>query len=82
MVTDRAEAGTVSFEESKNDIITYLESQDKMGILQNKVEALKKEAKIEYYKDEYNPEVIQNKLREEASENPELQKTFSEENAQ
>ena len=82
MVTDRAEAGTVSFEESKNDIINFLESQDKMEILQNKVESLKNEAKIEYYNDDYNPEVIQKKLKDEASENPEANNDSSESNAQ
>ncbi|MBQ3641485.1 peptidylprolyl isomerase [bacterium] len=81
MVTDRQEAGTLSFEESKADIINYLENQDKIGILQNKVEALRKEAKIEYLKDDYNPETIQKKIKDEASSNPELQKTLNQEEA-
>ena len=48
MVTDRSEAGVLSFEQSKKDIINYLESLDKVDILKNKIEALRKEAKIEY----------------------------------
>jgi len=35
MVTDRSEAGTLSFEQSKKDIINYLEGQDKVDILKN-----------------------------------------------
>ena len=78
MVTDRNEAGVLSFEQSKKDIISYLESQDKVDILKNKVEALRKEAKIEYYDENYNPEVIQKKIKEAAKENPQLKKEFSE----
>lgn len=76
MATDRSEAGTLSFEQSKKDIINYLEGQDKVDILKNKIEALRKEAKIEYYNDEFNPEYIQKKIRESAKENPELQQAF------
>ena len=78
MVTDRNEAGVLSFEQSKKDIINYLESQDKVDILKNKVEALRKEAKIEYYDENYNPEVIQKKIKEAAKENPQLKQDFSE----
>ena len=78
MVTDRNEAGVLSFELSKKDIINYLESQDKVDILKNKVEALRKEAKIEYYDENYNPEVIQKKIKEAAKENPQLKQNFSE----
>ena len=35
MVTDRSEAGTLSFEKAKKDIINYLESLDKVDILIN-----------------------------------------------
>ncbi len=77
MVTDRNEAGVLSFEQSKKDIINYLESMDKVDILKNKVEALRKEAKIEYYDENYNPENLQKKLKEAAKENPELQKNFA-----
>lgn len=76
MVTDRSEAGTLSFEQSKKDIINYLESQDKVDILKNKVEALRKEAKIEYLNEDFNPENIQKQIHEAAKENPELQQAF------
>ena len=72
MVTDRNEAGTLSFEQSKKDIINYLESQDKVDILKNKIESLNKEAKIEYLDPAYDPEEIQKKIKEQAEKNPEL----------
>lgn len=81
MVTDRAEAGTLSFDQSKKDIINYLESQDKVDILKNKIESLRKEAKIEYLDENYNPENIQKKIREAAKENPELQQAFGQPSA-
>ncbi len=76
MVTDRAEAGTLSFEESKKDIINYLEGQDKVDILKNKIESLRKDAKIEYLNEDYNPENIQKKIREVSKTNPELQQAL------
>ena len=76
MVTDRAEAGVLSFEQSKKDIINFLEGQDKVDILKNKIEALRKEAKIEYFDQEFNPENIQKKIREAARMNPDLQQAF------
>lgn len=72
MVTDRNEAGTLSFEQSKKDIISYLEGQDKVDILRNKIESLRKEAKIEYLDSDYNPEEIQKKIKAEAEKNPDL----------
>ncbi len=76
MVTDRAEAGTLSFDKAKKDIINYLESMDKVEILKNKVEELKNNAHIEYYDDNYNPDVIQDKIKESVKNNPEAQNTF------
>ena len=76
MVTDRNEAGTLSFEQSKKDIINYLESMDKIEILKNKVETLRKEAKIEYFDDSYNPETIQKKIKDSAKADPEVKKAL------
>ena len=72
MVTDRREAGTYSFEQSKKDIINYLEGQDKVDILKNKVASLRKEANIEYLDNSYNSEEIQKKIKEQAEKNPDL----------
>ena len=79
MVTDRNEAGVLSFEQSKKDIINYLESLDKVDILKNKIETLRKDAKIEYYDEAYNPENIQKKIKESAKSNPAMQQ-FGEQN--
>ncbi len=77
MVTDRNEAGILSFEQSKKDIVSYLESMDKVEILKKKIEELRQNAKIQYFDESYNPENIQNKIKEAAKENPEIQKEFS-----
>jgi parvulin-like peptidyl-prolyl isomerase len=76
MVTDRNEAGVLSFEQSKKDIISYLEGLDKVDIFKNKIEALRKEAKIEYYNEDYNPENIQKKIKADLKDNPEATKQF------
>lgn len=76
MVTDRNEAGTRTFAETKKDIINYLENLDKVDILKNKIESLRKEAKIEYYDESYNPENIQKKIRQIEKENPEINNSF------
>ena len=76
-VTDRAEAGTYSFEQTKKDIINYLESQDKVDILKNKIEELRQNAKIEFYNEDYNPENLQKKIKEAAKDNPQMQETFN-----
>ncbi len=76
MVTDRKEAGTYTFEESKNDIINFLESQDKVDILKNKIESLRKDAKIEYLDENYNPDKLQEKIKKAAANNPQVQNQF------
>lgn len=77
MVTDRSEAGVLPFEESKKDIINFLESQDKVEILKNKIEALRKEAKIEFYNKDYDPENIQKKIKEETTLTPAMKKALN-----
>lgn len=71
-VTDRKEAGKYTFEETKKEIIALLENQDKMSIFKNKIAELTKNAKIEYLDENYNPEIIQKKIKEVSKENPEL----------
>ena len=82
MVTDRSEAGTLSFEKAKKDIINYLESLDKVDILKNKIENLRREAKIEYFDENYNPENIQKKIQDSVKDNPEAQQTFENQEGQ
>ena len=38
--------------------------------VKNKIESLRKEAKIEFYDDNYNPETIQKKIKESAAQDP------------
>ena len=76
-VTDRAEAGIYSFEQTKKEIINYLESQDKVDILKNKIEELRQNAKIEFYNEDYNPDNLQKKIKEVAKDNPQMQETFN-----
>ena len=79
-VVDRKEAGTDSFEKTKKDIINYLESRDKVEILGNKIEALRKAAKIEFLDDSYNPESIQKKMKEQAGTGAQTPQDFATQN--
>lgn len=72
MVTDRKKAGTEPFDKVKGEIKAYLENQEKVKVLQQFVETLKKNAKIVYNDPSYNPEEIQKKLKEQAKNNPAL----------
>jgi len=62
MVTDRKAAGTDPYEKAKSSIRDYLKSQKQVVALDKITSAAKKEAKIEYLEDRYNPETIQKKL--------------------
>ncbi len=73
MVTDRQQAGQEPFAKVKGEIVTYLESQAQVKVLENLIESLKKQAKIEYVSPEYNPEKIQKALKEQAKNNPAAQ---------
>ena len=72
MVTDRVKAGIEPFEKVKPEIKDYLENQEKVKVLQQFVETLKKNAKIVYNDPSFNPEVIQKKLKEQSKNNPAL----------
>ncbi len=72
MVTDRKAAGMEPFEKVKPEIKTYLENQEKVKVLQQFVESLKNNAKIQYVDPSFNPEIIQRQLMEQAKNNPAL----------
>ena len=76
-VTDRKEAGKYTFDQTKKEIIALLENQDKMSIFKNKIAELGKNAKIEYLNDDYNPEILQKKIKEASKDNPELTKMLN-----
>ena len=65
MVTDRAAAGTVSFEEVKSNIKEFLTQDKEIEALDKITRVAKKKAKIEYSSNEYNPAAISKKLTEQ-----------------
>lgn len=70
LVKDRMKAGQEPYEKVKSDIKFYLENQASIKVMENLVEKLKREAKIEYVDPEYNPAKIQDLLQKEAKNNP------------
>lgn len=66
LVKDRMKSGQEPYEKVKGEITTYLENQAQVKILENLIESLKKQAKIEYVNPEYNPSKIQDALKNEA----------------
>ena len=74
LVKDRKKAGQEPFAKVKDEIGFYLENQERVKILENLIESLKQQAKIEYLNPEYNPSKIQEKLKEQAKHKPELKK--------
>lgn len=72
MVTDRAKAGAEPFENVKAEIMEYLTNQEKVKALQQFVDTLKNNAKIEYKDESFNPQNIQKVLKEQSASNPAL----------
>lgn len=70
MVKDRVKAGQEPYAKVKEEIKAYLESQAQVKVLENLIESLKKQAKIVYTDQEYNPEKIQEALKKQAKNNP------------
>lgn len=70
LVKDRMKAGQEPFEKVKGEIVLYLQNQAQVKVLENLIESLKKQAKIEYVKPDYNPALIQEALKKQAKSNP------------
>lgn len=70
LVKDRMKAGQEPFEKVKGEIIIYMENQASVKVLENLIESLKKQAKIEYIDKDYNPTSIQEALKKQAKSNP------------
>lgn len=66
IVKDRVKAGMEPYEKVKGSIIAYLENQAQVKVLENLIESLKKQAKIDFVNPEYNPENIQKVLKEQS----------------
>lgn len=72
LVTDRVKAGIEPFENVKAEIKEFLSSQEKVKTLQQFVDTLKNNAKIEYNDASFNPAEIQKALKEQSKNNPAL----------
>ena len=72
LVTDRQKAGVEPFEKVKSEIKEFLTNQEKVKVLQQFVDTLKNNAKIEYNDSSFNPASIQKALKEQTKNNPAL----------
>lgn len=63
LVTDRMKAGQEPFDKVHDEVVAYLENQQQVKVLENLIESLKKQAKIEYVNAEYDPSKIQEALK-------------------
>ena len=72
LVTDRQKAGVEPFEKVKSEIKEFLTNQEKVKVLQQFVDTLRNNAKIEYNDPSFNPASIQKALKEQTKNNPAL----------
>ncbi len=72
LVTDRQKAGVEPFEKVKSEIKEFLTNQEKVKVLQQFVDTLRNNAKIEYNDSSFNPASIQKTLKEQTKNNPAL----------
>lgn len=70
LVKDRMKAGQQPYSKVKDEIITYIENQEQLKVLDKLIESLKKQAKIQYVNPEYNPTSIKDALKKEEKFNP------------
>jgi len=68
MVTDRMAAGQEPFEKVKSNIKEYLSNEKHLQNIENLVESLMKNSKIEYVNKDYNPELIQQSVQKDLKE--------------
>lgn len=68
--TDRMAASTQPFEKVKVNLKVYLENQKQVEVLDKLTESLKKQAKIEYVNDEFDPTNIQKRVEAEVDAAP------------
>lgn len=72
LVTDRQKAGLEPFEKVKDDIKDYLTNMEKVKLLQQFIDTLKNNSKIEYNDASFDPKNIQKVLKEQSKNNPAL----------
>ena len=78
MVTDRMAEGHDAFETVKDNLTEYLKNQKLLLALDQLVESLKKEVKIEYVNKDYDPEEIQKAVQKSIQESTEAAKEIRE----
>ncbi len=78
MVTDRMAEGQDAFETVKGNLTEYLKNQKLLLALDQLVESLKKEVKIEYVNKDYDPEEIQKAVQKSIQESTEAAKEIKE----
>jgi len=66
LVKDRMKAGQEPYEKVKDQIITYLENKEQGKVLDDLLESLKKQAKIEYVNPEFKPSSLSEQLENQA----------------
>lgn len=67
-VTDRMAAGQEPYEKVKNEIRGYLANQKQLQLVDNLVESMKKNAKIEFVNKEYDPGTIRTNIQKQIKE--------------
>ena len=70
LVKDRVAAGTEPFDKVKDNIKLYLDNQAKIDALKKFVADAQKNAKIEYVDKDLDPNVIQEKIKEQIKVSP------------
>lgn len=70
LVKDRIAAGVEPYEKVKGEIAAFLENQKKVEVLQKFLADAKKDAKIVYVDDSFNPDTIQKEIKEKAKDMP------------
>ncbi len=80
-VKDRMAAGQKPFEKEKNSIKEHLKNQKQLEKVDQLVESLKKNAKIEYVNESYNPEEIQKAVQKAIMDSSEAAQKAAKDNA-
>ena len=80
-VKDRMAAGQKPFEKEKNSIKEHIKNQKQLEKVDQLVESLKKNAKIEYVNESYNPEEIQKAVQKAIMDSSEAAQKAAKDNA-
>lgn len=75
LVTDRQKAGVEPFDKVKTEIKEFLTNQGKVRILQQFVDGLKNNAKIEYNDSSFDPKNIRKAIEEQQKQAPSLKES-------